>query len=104
MGLFYAQYASIEPWLKRKDDMKLGEKQLYQSPKERDKLVHRTLPMAAVASLFSSEIRDRFRTVSMSASCVARAPLAALRIGGIRTNISVPLFSCKLTGSTGFLF
>lgn len=39
MNLFYAQYASIEPWLKKKNKLVLGEKQMYQTEKERDKLV-----------------------------------------------------------------
>lgn len=39
MNLFYAQYASIEPWLKKKNKVVLGEKQMYQTEKEREKLV-----------------------------------------------------------------
>jgi succinate dehydrogenase (ubiquinone) iron-sulfur subunit len=35
---FYEQYRSIEPWLKRKDESKLGEKQLLQGMEDRDKL------------------------------------------------------------------
>ncbi|CAG9539933.1 unnamed protein product [Cercopithifilaria johnstoni] len=38
MNLFYAQYASIEPWLKKKNKLVLGEKQMYQTEKEREKL------------------------------------------------------------------
>uniref|UniRef100_A0A915IH50 Succinate dehydrogenase [ubiquinone] iron-sulfur subunit, mitochondrial n=1 Tax=Romanomermis culicivorax TaxID=13658 RepID=A0A915IH50_ROMCU len=39
MTLFYEQYRSIEPWLKRKDkDFKRGDKQLFQTEKEREKL------------------------------------------------------------------
>ncbi|VDN30688.1 unnamed protein product [Gongylonema pulchrum] len=38
MNLFYAQYASIEPWLKKKTKLTLGEKQMFQSEKEREKL------------------------------------------------------------------
>ncbi|RCN44723.1 succinate dehydrogenase [ubiquinone] iron-sulfur subunit [Ancylostoma caninum] len=38
MNLFYEQYASIQPWLQRKSELKLGEQQLYQSVKERAKL------------------------------------------------------------------
>ncbi|VDN51734.1 unnamed protein product [Dracunculus medinensis] len=38
MNLFYAQYASIQPWLQKKTKINLGEKQLYQTPNERDKL------------------------------------------------------------------
>uniref|UniRef100_A0A1I8ERP8 Succinate dehydrogenase [ubiquinone] iron-sulfur subunit, mitochondrial n=1 Tax=Wuchereria bancrofti TaxID=6293 RepID=A0A1I8ERP8_WUCBA len=38
MNLFYAQYASIEPWLKKKNKFVLGEKQMHQTEKEREKL------------------------------------------------------------------
>ncbi|KJH51412.1 putative succinate dehydrogenase [ubiquinone] iron-sulfur subunit, partial [Dictyocaulus viviparus] len=38
MNLFYEQYGSIKPWLQRKSAVTLGEKQLYQSVKEREKL------------------------------------------------------------------
>jgi len=38
MTNFYAQYRSIEPFLKKKTDMKVGEKQQYQSIKDREKL------------------------------------------------------------------
>ena len=37
---FYAQYKSIEPFLKRKDaDIKMGQQQFFQSPEDRAKLV-----------------------------------------------------------------
>jgi len=35
---FYNQYKSIEPWLKRKDTKKAGEKEYFQSPQDRLKL------------------------------------------------------------------
>ncbi|KHJ86550.1 putative succinate dehydrogenase [ubiquinone] iron-sulfur subunit [Oesophagostomum dentatum] len=38
MNLFYEQYASIQPWLQKKSKLTLGEKQMYQSIKEREKL------------------------------------------------------------------
>lgn len=38
MNLFYAQYASIQPWLQKKENITFGEKQLYQTEAERDKL------------------------------------------------------------------
>lgn len=39
MSNFYAQYKSIEPFLKRKDtNIKIGEQQFYQSPEDRAKL------------------------------------------------------------------
>ena len=39
MSNFYAQYKSIEPYLKRKDEVKFGEQQFFQSPENRAKLV-----------------------------------------------------------------
>ena len=39
MNLFYQQYRSIKPWLQRKDKFVHGEKQLFQTIEERDKLV-----------------------------------------------------------------
>ena len=38
MNLFYAQYASIQPWIQKKEEIKLGEKQMHQSIKERERL------------------------------------------------------------------
>lgn len=38
MSNFYAQYRSIEPYLKRKDEVKFGEQQFFQSPADRAKL------------------------------------------------------------------
>lgn len=39
MNLFYAQYASIQPWIQKKTPLTLGEKQMHQSVAERDRLV-----------------------------------------------------------------
>ncbi|VDO36924.1 unnamed protein product [Heligmosomoides polygyrus] len=39
MNLFYEQYSSIQPWLQKKEHITLGQKQLYQSIKERERLV-----------------------------------------------------------------
>ncbi|KAI6184344.1 Succinate dehydrogenase [ubiquinone] iron-sulfur subunit, mitochondrial [Aphelenchoides bicaudatus] len=38
MNLFYAQYASIQPWLQKNTPIKLGDKQLHQNIAEREKL------------------------------------------------------------------
>ncbi|CAL2031720.1 hypothetical protein CAEBREN_03271 [Caenorhabditis brenneri] len=38
MNLFYAQYASIQPWIQKKTPLTLGEKQMHQSVAERDRL------------------------------------------------------------------
>ena len=39
MSNFYAQYKSIQPWLQRKDETKLGQQQYLQSVDDRQKLV-----------------------------------------------------------------
>ncbi len=39
MSNFYAQYKSIQPWLQRKDESKMGQKQYLQSVDDRQKLV-----------------------------------------------------------------
>ena len=39
MSNFYAQYKSIQPWLQRKNEPKMGEKQYLQSVDDRQKLV-----------------------------------------------------------------
>lgn len=41
MSNFYAQYKSIEPYLKKKDESKEGKEQYLQSVQDRQKLVHR---------------------------------------------------------------
>jgi len=38
MNLFYKQYASIQPWIQKDTPIKLGEKQMHQGTKEREKL------------------------------------------------------------------
>ncbi|KAK6054343.1 succinate dehydrogenase and fumarate reductase iron-sulfur protein [Cooperia oncophora] len=38
LGLFFEQYKSIQPWLQKKENITAGEKQLFQSVKERDRL------------------------------------------------------------------
>lgn len=40
MSNFYAQYKSIEPYLKKKDESQQGKAQYLQSVEDRQKLVH----------------------------------------------------------------
>lgn len=40
MSNFYAQYKSIEPYLKKKDESREGKEQYLQSMEDRQKLVH----------------------------------------------------------------
>lgn len=40
MSNFYAQYKSIEPYLKKKDESNEGKEQYQQSVQDRQKLVH----------------------------------------------------------------
>ncbi len=42
MSNFYAQYKSIEPYLKKKDESKQGKEQYLQSVEDRQKLVRDT--------------------------------------------------------------
>lgn len=51
MNLFYAQYASIEPWLKKTTKLTLGEKQMFQTEKEREKLVRYLVLYSKICSL-----------------------------------------------------
>lgn len=41
MSNFYAQYKSIEPYLKKKDDTQEGKEQYFQSVEDRQKLVNK---------------------------------------------------------------
>lgn len=43
MSNFYAQYKSIEPYLKKKDESQEGKEQYFQSVEDRQKLVIKTL-------------------------------------------------------------
>lgn len=43
MSNFYAQYKSIEPYLKKKDETQEGKEQYFQSVEDRQKLVSKTL-------------------------------------------------------------
>ncbi|VDO04562.1 unnamed protein product [Haemonchus placei] len=38
LTLFFEQYRSIQPWLQKKTPLKLGDKQMFQSEKERERL------------------------------------------------------------------
>lgn len=38
MNLFYAQYASVQPWIQKNNPINIGEKQLLQTVEEREKL------------------------------------------------------------------
>ncbi|VDM23178.1 unnamed protein product [Wuchereria bancrofti] len=83
MNLFYAQYASIEPWLKKKNKFVLGEKQMHQTEKEREKLF--LIPTTM------------FRMDYMNAFFVPAAARAVRRTGGMPTNIWDQLFFCSRT-------
>lgn len=69
MSNFYAQYKSIEPYLKKKDESQEGKDQYFQSVEDRQKLVtnfnlsgprspinDKTLPLAAVSELFTNAV------------------------------------------------
>lgn len=44
MSNFYAQYKSIEPYLKKKDESQEGKEQYFQSVEDRQKLVMKLCP------------------------------------------------------------
>lgn len=52
MSNFYAQYKSIEPYLKKKDESKEGKEQYLQSVGDRQKLVHTCLDFGKNLSVF----------------------------------------------------
>lgn len=47
MSNFYAQYKSIEPYLKKKDDTQEGKEQYFQSVEDRQKLVINSLAVGS---------------------------------------------------------
>uniref|UniRef100_A0A9J2PP23 Succinate dehydrogenase [ubiquinone] iron-sulfur subunit, mitochondrial n=1 Tax=Ascaris lumbricoides TaxID=6252 RepID=A0A9J2PP23_ASCLU len=65
MNLFYAQYASIQPWLQKKTKINLGEKQQYQSIKEQEKLV---------TSIALCALQDGLYECILCACCSASCP------------------------------
>lgn len=87
MSNFYNQYKSIQPWLKRKDEQKPGEKSYLQSVDDRAKLV-RTQPHLCYIIMTS----DFSRMVSMNAFCVLAAALLVLLTGGMVIDIWAQLF------------
>ena len=101
MTNFYAQYKSIEPWLKKKDESDKGA-QFYQSEEDRAKLDG----LYEVSFLFYF-VEVNHETYSMShkhgtyhqfsASCVHVAQPPAHRTGGMVTNTLDQLSSNKLT-------
>ncbi len=101
MNNFYAQYKSIEPFLKRKDEnIKLGEQQFFQSEANRAKLVraHYLVDWTKKKSIVVIHNNLLTRTVSMSAFCAPAVQLRVQVIGGILTSTWVLLFFCKHTG------
>ncbi|MCP9263654.1 Succinate dehydrogenase [ubiquinone] iron-sulfur subunit, mitochondrial [Dirofilaria immitis] len=88
MNLFYAQYASIEPWLKKKNKLVLGEKQMYQTEKEREKLM----------KYYVVNSDSMFRMDYMNAFFVLAAARVVHRIGGMQTSIWDQRFFCNLIG------
>lgn len=101
MTNFYAQYKSIEPWLKKKDESDKGA-QFYQSEEDRAKLDG----LYEVSFLFYF-VEVNHETYSMShkhgtyhqfsASCVHVAQPPAHHTGGMVTNTLDQLSSNKLT-------
>ena len=109
MSHFYDQYKSIEPYLKRKDETEIGQKQYLQSIADRDKLVsiihpsnhpsihpfihpptHQSIQPSNhpfIHSFIHSSIL--YRMVCMSVFCVHVVPRLVPPIGGILTSTLV---------------
>lgn len=96
MSNFYAQYKSIQPWLQRKDESKLGQKQYLQSVDDRQKLVLFHLNLDLHNKSFFTLNTFFYRMVSMSVFCVHAAAHRAPLIGGTAINILALLCSCRL--------
>lgn len=54
MSNFYAQYKSIEPYLKKKDEAQEGKEQYFQSVEDRQKLVNKLLTVRNTSTLHKS--------------------------------------------------
>ncbi|XP_003371333.1 succinate dehydrogenase [ubiquinone] iron-sulfur subunit (IP) [Trichinella spiralis] len=93
MSLFYQQYRSIDPWLKRKEKYVYGEKQLFQTPEERSRLVRYNLRRCYF--LFNTRV---YRMACMNAFFAHVVQLHAHLIGGIKISIWVQQSCCKLIG------
>ena len=61
MNNFYQQYKSIQPWLQRNDENTLGvgDKQLLQSAKDREKLVSQNFNALGFQTMIISVLRGR---------------------------------------------
>ena len=86
MSNFYAQYRSIEPFLKRKNtEIKYGEQQFFQSQEDRSKLVIKFINDLAVIKLINYLL---IRMAYMNVFYVLVVQLRVHLIGGTLINIS----------------
>lgn len=107
MSNFYAQYKSIEPYLKKKDESKQGKEQYLQTIEDREKLVRDLvlnilliLSVWRVIVIFTNDffkciLSHAHRTACMNAFCVLAAALVVLVTGGMETSTLVQLCSCR---------
>lgn len=101
MSNFYAQYKSIEPYLKKKDESKEGQQQYLQSMEDRQKLVESRLQSThecwnvSVVLLTCLCVCVCGRMVCTSVFCVPAAAPAVPVTGGTETNIWARLSSCR---------
>lgn len=95
MSNFYAQYKSIEPYLKKKDESREGKEQYLQSVEDRQKLVRSFVLVQhiqqSVSNLSLNASPLPCRTGCTNASCVLAAVRAAQVTGGMQTNTLGPL-------------
>lgn len=93
MSNFYAQYKSIEPYLKKKDEANEGKEQYLQSVQDRQKLVQFRLHRSRILLLRSCATNNLvcLRTACTSVSCAPAAAPAAPVTGGTEISTLAPL-------------
>lgn len=82
MSNFYAQYKSIEPYLKKKDETQEGKEQYFQSVEDRQKLVFKTF----------THLKKKQQLHLLSCICIS-PPLVAMSSFAFHAN---PIVACKL--------
>lgn len=105
MTHFYKQYRSIEPYLKRKNEVEAGKEQHLQSmedraklvrEREREKVTYRTTVYLIIIIIIITFLF--LRMDCMSVYCVPVAPPLAPPTGGIQTSTLARQSSCRPTG------
>lgn len=104
MSNFYAQYKSIEPYLKKRDESKEGKEQYLQSMEDRQKLVKHHLQFRKGVPVLVQHFCLCCRTACMNASCAPAAVRAVRATGGTETNTLGRRCSCRYVFEVFFNF